>query len=95
MAEDTFMSEMHLRQREFMYSVCGPFNKKARIQKFRATGDSRYIYRIEVDKDCSQHNMTYEDFKGLPRIKASDIYLIRYSKLLVIQSMADMNVDYY
>ena len=31
---------MHLRQPEFTYSACGPFNKsKERIQKFKETGD--------------------------------------------------------
>ena len=39
------MSEMHLRQPGFMYSACGPFNKnKERIQKFKETEGSRYIY---------------------------------------------------
>ena len=27
LAEDKFMPEMHLRQRGFAYSVCGPFAK--------------------------------------------------------------------
>ena len=40
-----FMPEMHLRQARFTYSACGPFAKnKERIQKFKETGDSRYIY---------------------------------------------------
>ena len=42
---DKIMSEMHLKQHRFTYSACGPFNKnKERIQKFKETGDSRYIY---------------------------------------------------
>ena len=42
-----FMAEMHLRQPEFTCSACGPFTKnKERIQKFKQTGDSRYIHRI-------------------------------------------------
>ena len=46
LAEDTFMPEMHLKQSQFSYSACGPFTKKKkRIQKFKETGDSRYIYR--------------------------------------------------
>ena len=33
------MTEMHLKQPGFTYSVCGPFTKnKDRIQKFRETG---------------------------------------------------------
>ena len=44
-AGDKFMPEMHLRQARFTYSACGPFTKnKERIQKFKETGDSRYIY---------------------------------------------------
>ena len=47
------MPEMHLRQPEFTYSACGPFTKnKEGIQKFKETGDSRYIYRNELDKAC-------------------------------------------
>ena len=44
---------MHLRQPQFTCSVCGPFTRnKGRIQKFKETGDSRYIYRNEFDKTC-------------------------------------------
>ena len=43
---DKFMPEMHLRQPGFTYSASGPFTKnKERIQKFKQTGDSRYIYK--------------------------------------------------
>ena len=43
------MSEMHSRQRGFTYSACGPFTKnKERMQKFKETGDSRYIYQNEL-----------------------------------------------
>ena len=39
------MSEMRLRQPEFTYSACGPFTKtKERIQKFKVTGDTRFIH---------------------------------------------------
>ena len=51
MAGDKFMSEMHLRQPGFTYSACGTFTKnKERIQKFKQAGDSRYIYKSELDK---------------------------------------------
>ena len=44
LAGDKFMSEMHLRQPGLTYSACGRFTKsKERIQKFKETGDSRYI----------------------------------------------------
>ena len=49
MAGDRFMPEMHLRQPVFTYSDCGPFTKnKERIQKFKETGDSRYIYQNKL-----------------------------------------------
>ena len=37
---------MHLMQPRFVYSACGPFTKnKKRIQKFKETGDTSYIYK--------------------------------------------------
>ena len=60
LAEDKFMPEMHLKQPGFTYSVCGTSAKiKERIQKFKETGESRYIYRNELDKACFQHDMAY------------------------------------
>ena len=45
------MPEIHLRQPGFMHSACGPFTKsKERIQKFKETGDSRYIYQHILDR---------------------------------------------
>ena len=66
------MTEMHLKQPGFIYSACGTFTKnKERIQKFKETGDSTYIYRNELDKTCFQNDMAYEDFKDLARRTAS------------------------
>ena len=59
------MPEMHLRQPGLTYSASG-------IQKSKETGDSRYIYRNELNKACFQHNMSYRDFKVLPGGTASD-----------------------
>ena len=43
---DKFMPKMHLKQPGFTYSACGAFTKnKERIQKFKETGDTKYIYR--------------------------------------------------
>ena len=65
---DKFILETHLRQFGFKYSACGPFTKnKERIQKFKETGDSRYIYQNELDKTSFQHDMAYGDFKDLTR----------------------------
>ena len=70
---DNFMPEMHLRQPVFTHSACGPFTKnKESIQKFKQTGDSRYIYKNELDKACFQHDMAYGDFKDLKRKTAAD-----------------------
>ena len=82
LAGDKFMPEMHLEQSaavskpEFTYSACGPFAKnKKRIQKFKETGDTNYIYKNELDKACFQHDMAYGDFKDLARRTASDKFL--------------------
>ena len=73
LAGDQFMPEMHLKQPGFTYSACGPFTKsKGRIQKFKETGGTSYIYKNEIDKACFQHDMAYEDFKDLARRTASD-----------------------
>ena len=70
---DKFMSEMNLRQPQFVYSPCGPFIKnKERIQKFKETGDTSYIYKNELDKACFQHDMAYGDFKDLAKKTATD-----------------------
>ena len=63
---DKFMPETHLRQPRFVYSTCGPFTRhKVRIKKFKQTGDTRYIYRNELDKACFQHDSAYADHKDL------------------------------
>ena len=73
LAGDKFMPEMHLEQARFTNSACGSFTKnKERIQKFKETGDTSYIYKNELDKACFQHDMAYGDFKDLGRRTASD-----------------------
>ena len=68
LAGDKFMPEMHLKRPGFTYSACGPFTEnKERIQKFKETGDTSYIYKNELDKACFQHDMAYGDFKDLKR----------------------------
>ena len=72
---DKFMPEMHLRQPQFVYSSCGPFTKyKERIKEFKRTGDTRYIYRNELDKACFQHDSAYAAHKDLiNRTKADQV----------------------
>ena len=73
LAGDKFMPEIYLKQPGFTYSDCGPFTKnKGRIQKFKETGDTKYIYKNELDKACFQHDMAYGGFKDLARGTASD-----------------------
>ena len=73
LAGDKFMPEMHLKQPGFTYSACGPFTKNnERIQKFKDTGNTSYIYKNELDKACFQHDMAYGDFKDFKRRTASD-----------------------
>ena len=64
---------MHLKRFGFTYSACRPFtNNKERIQKFKETGDTKYIYRNELDKTRFQHEIAHRDFKDLARRTASD-----------------------
>ena len=65
LAGDKYMPEMHLKQPRFA-------KNKERIQKFKARGDSKYIYRYEIDKAYFQHDMPYRYFKDLARRTASD-----------------------
>ena len=66
LADNKFMPEMHLKQPQFVYSACGRFTRhKERIKKFKQTGDTRYIYRNELDKACFQHDSVYADQKDL------------------------------
>ena len=63
---------MHLTP-GFTYSACGTFIKnKERIQKFKETGDTNYIYKKQHNKACFQHDMVYGDFEDLARWTASD-----------------------
>ena len=73
LAGDIFMPEMHLKQSRFTYSACELFTKNTdRIQKFKETGDTNYIYKNELDKACFQHDVAYGDFNELTRRTASD-----------------------
>ena len=64
LAGDKFMPELHLKQPGFTYSACGLFTKnKERVQKFKETGGTKYIYKNELDKACFQHDMGNRYFK--------------------------------
>ena len=73
LAGDKFMPEMHLKQPGFTYSACGQFTKNnERVQRFKETGDTSYIYKNELDKACFQHDTAYEDFKDLAKRTIAD-----------------------
>ena len=73
LAGGKFMLEIHLRQPQFTYSACGPFTKpEQRIQKFRETGDTNYIYKNELDKACFVHDVEYSDSKDLTKRTVAD-----------------------
>ena len=73
LAGDKFMPGMHLRQPQFTCSACRPFTKhKQRIQKFKETGDTNYIYKNELDKACFPHDAAYSDSKDLTKRTVAD-----------------------
>ena len=57
------MREMHLRQSGFNYSAC--VKTKNKYKKIKESGDSKYIYKNELDKARFQRDMTHGDFNGL------------------------------
>ena len=73
LAGDKFMPEIHLRHRQFTYSACGPFTRhEERIQKFKETCDTNYVYKNELDKACFVHDAAYSDRKDLTRRTIAD-----------------------
>ena len=80
---------MHLRQPQFVYSACGPFTRhKERIKEFKRTGDTRLLYRNELDKACFKHDAAYSKYKDVENRLISDQKLkIVLMILLVIQNM--------
>ena len=73
LAGDKFMPEIHLRQPQFTYSACGPFTKhEKRIQKFKESGDTSYIYMNELDKACFTHDAAYSDSKDVTKRTVAD-----------------------
>ena len=80
---------MHLREPQFIYSACGPFTRhKERIKEFKRTGDTRLLYRNELDKACFKHDAAYSKYKDVENRLISDQKLkIVLMILLVIQNM--------
>ena len=85
------MPEMNLKQLGFTYRACGPFKIIIIItitKKLKATGDPKYIYRIELGKLRFQHDMAYGSFKDLPRTMGSD-------NCYVTGIMMDINEEFH
>ena len=73
LAGDKFMPEMHLRQPQFVYNACGLFTRhKERIKEFKRTGDTRLLYRNELDKTCFKHDAAYTKYKDVENRLISD-----------------------
>ena len=65
---DKFLTEMHLKQPGFTYSVCGSFTiNKERIETLMQTGNKDFIYKNELDKACFQYDMAYGKSKDLTK----------------------------
>ena len=61
---DKFMPKLHLKKPRFTYSTCGAFTKHCqRIQKFRETGNLKYLYRNELGKTYFAHDVAYSESK--------------------------------
>ena len=79
------MPEMYLKQPGFTYSACEPFTKnKERTQKIKETGDTKYIYRNELNEACFQHDMAYGGFKDLT-IRTTSDKVLRDKDLILLK----------
>ena len=64
---------LNLRQPQFVYSACGTFTRhKERIKDFKRTGDTRFLYRNELDKACFKHDAAYAKYKDVENRLISD-----------------------
>ena len=68
LAGDKSMTELHLKQSGFTFNACCPFKRnKERIEKFKQTKNTDFIFRIELDKACFQHDMAYGNSKDIAK----------------------------
>ena len=73
LAGDKFMPEMHLRQPQIVYSACGSLTRHKEIMKeLKRTGDTRLLYRNELDKACFKHDEAYAKYKDVENRLISD-----------------------
>ena len=66
------MRRLRLRQLGLTYRACGPFRKHLHLQKFRETGDLKYIYKNELDKACFAHYAANVNCEDLDKKTVSD-----------------------
>ena len=59
---------MHLKQPGFTFNAGGSFTKKKeKIKKFMQTGNTDFIYKIELDKASFEDDMGYGKLKILAK----------------------------
>ena len=61
-----------------------------RIQKFMQTGNTNYIYKIDLDKACFHHDMAYGKYRDLTKRTRSDKF--RWGKAFKIANNPKFNV---
>ena len=69
---DKFMPEIHLTTSIYLQCLWTFTKHKQRIQKFKETGDTNYIYKNELDKACFAHDAAYSDSKDLIKRTVAD-----------------------
>ena len=86
------MPEMYLKQPGLTYSACGLFTKnKERIQQFKQTGDSRYIYQNNQIKFVFNMSWLNEILKiWLEEELLIKYYVMKHLIFLKIQKMIDI-----
>ena len=81
-----------IQKKSFTYGACGPFTKnKERIETFMQTGNTDFIYRIELDKAYFPHEMAYGKSKDLTKRTQSDKVL----KVKAFKIASDPKYDGY
>ena len=88
LAGDKFMLEMHLKHPGFTHSACEPFTKnKKRIQKFKETGDTNYIYKNDLGRPCFQHGLLlwFTNFwiKSIQAVVLTCMQIIKLNKISI------------
>ena len=67
---------------------------KIKNKNFKETGDSRYIYKHQLDKASFEHDKAYGDFQVcLEEQLLIKYYIIKHLILLKIHNMMDINMD--